>query len=143
MTDLTIIVPAIDDDYVSAGLRRITSVLQGVTGEGPNGILGGNNGYGVEYENDTFMMHPFCWCDRSDCPWCLDCYCEIGEAPDFPVIEECGNCKSGRDFAPNFIYKPTGATVRWYKYIGRGMEIDGDFPEDFIVNCIKSVGELA
>src|SRR5690606_35696842 len=31
--------------------------------------------YGVEYENDVFMIHPFCWCERQDCPWCGGCEC--------------------------------------------------------------------
>ena len=26
--------------------------------------------YGINYEDDTFMMHKFCWCEREDCPWC-------------------------------------------------------------------------
>ena len=26
--------------------------------------------YGINYEDDTFMIHQFCWCEREDCPWC-------------------------------------------------------------------------
>jgi hypothetical protein len=26
--------------------------------------------------------------------------------------------------APNFWHKPTGIRIRWYKYIGRGMEVE-------------------
>jgi hypothetical protein len=31
--------------------------------------------YGSNYDCDEFMMHPFCWCERSDCPWCRSCEC--------------------------------------------------------------------
>lgn len=26
--------------------------------------------YGTTYENDTFMMHRYCWCEADDCLWC-------------------------------------------------------------------------
>jgi hypothetical protein len=55
--------------------------------------------YGTEFENDEFMMHRFCWCDEDDCGWCE------------------GN-------KPNFLHKKTGFEVKWYKYIGRSMEIN-------------------
>ncbi|MEB3023347.1 MULTISPECIES: hypothetical protein [Mycolicibacter] len=42
-------------------------------------------------------------------------------------------------FLPNFVYHPTGAEIRWYKYIGRGMEITGDLPEDFATHCVRSI----
>lgn len=57
--------------------------------------------YGIAYENQTFMMHPYCWCDEDDCPWC-----NLG--------------------APNFHYYPKDFQVYWYKYIGRGMEANYD-----------------
>jgi len=53
--------------------------------------------YGTYFENDKFMMHPFCWCEKEECPWCS------GEKP-------------------NFWYKPLDFKVWWYKYIGRGMD---------------------
>jgi len=53
--------------------------------------------YGTNFENEAFAMHRYCWCEKDDCPWCS------GEAP-------------------NFLYKPTGFRLDWYKYIGRGME---------------------
>jgi hypothetical protein len=54
--------------------------------------------YGAAVENETFSMHPFCWCEEEKCPWC------------------------GPDNAPNFHYKPLDFKLWWYKYIGRGME---------------------
>jgi hypothetical protein len=64
--------------------------------------------YGTDYENDVFMMHRFCWCEREECGWC-----------------------SGDK--PNFLFKPTGFSVTWYKYIGRGMELSDEcLPNDFL-----------
>lgn len=40
-----------------------------------HGFLGGEFGYGAHYENDVFLMHPFCWCELDDCPWCGGCKC--------------------------------------------------------------------
>lgn len=31
--------------------------------------------YGTTFENEQFLMHPFCWCDRDSCPWCAGCSC--------------------------------------------------------------------
>lgn len=59
----------VSEEYVSESLCELTRALQLVTGEGPHGLLGGEYGYGCEYENDVFMMHPFCWCESPDCPW--------------------------------------------------------------------------
>jgi hypothetical protein len=31
--------------------------------------------YGTEYENEVFMMHPYCGCDHPNCAWCMGCDC--------------------------------------------------------------------
>ena len=31
--------------------------------------------YGTEFENDVFMMKPYCWCERETCVWCGSCNC--------------------------------------------------------------------
>lgn len=52
-------------------------------------------GYGVHFSNDVFEMHPYCWCEKDECP----------------------QCGTGEQF--NFLYKPTGYGINWYKYILR------------------------
>lgn len=73
-------------------------------------------GYGVTVDNEKFEMHPYCWCESDECPWC-------GEMP-----------------APNFRYKPTGFSVWWYKYIGRGTEVSkrlsGKQISDMLKDCL-------
>ncbi len=76
--------------------------------------LGGEYGYGVYYENETFMMHPFCWCEQESCKWC------DGDKP-------------------NFLFKPNNAGVWWYKWIGRSEERKGELPEDWLDICKKSI----
>jgi hypothetical protein len=75
MINVTIILPERSEDALSEGLRLLTEHLVKLDkGDGGDG-LGGKGGYGVEFENDTFMMHPFCWCEQEDCPWCGGCSC--------------------------------------------------------------------
>ena len=78
--------------------------------------------YGDNYENDTFKMNRYCWCDGDDCKLC------------------------GDDPEPNFIHKHTGFKVWWYKYIGRGFSVtyakSSIKPSellDIFSDCIKSV----
>lgn len=98
------------------------------------GLLGGEYGYGVDFENDTFMMHPFCWCEKEDCGWCG----EIGAMPQ--IMREVFNAKySESERLPNFLYKPTNTRIWWYKYIGRGMEQKGSLPKDWLKKCKESL----
>ena len=87
------------DDEVSRGLRRLTERLSEQGAPKSGGFLGGEFGYGCNFENEVFVMHPFCWCEEDSCPWC------------------------NAENAPNFLHKRSGFRVNWYKYIGRGMEI--------------------
>jgi hypothetical protein len=76
MDALLIITPETDDDAISEGLRRLTLAAQKALPDEDEGFgLGGEGGYGVNFENDTFMMHRFCWCEREDCIWCAGCDC--------------------------------------------------------------------
>lgn len=141
-------IPAVSDDRISRDLVDLTEALSKAGIDISSGFLGGEYGYGAAFENDVFMMHPFCWCEGPDCPWCLSCVCgedatryfladgsEVRADTFFDaggyrtgksvrVLEnECRNHREGTEPAPNFLHKPTGTQVRWYKYIGRGMEV--------------------
>lgn len=48
------------------------------------------NFYGVTFKNETFETHPYCWCEKEDCP----------------------QCSKG---APNFHHKPSGLMMSWYQ----------------------------
>lgn len=142
MSDLTIILPEADDDEISDGLRDLTAALrQALPDEDWGYGLGGENGYGVNFENDTFAMHRFCWCGRDDCPWC--CYSDEegghfeeknrkhGALPDLG----CGT-------APNFWHKASGYRVVWYKWIGRDNEVyapDGALWKAVLADCLASL----
>lgn len=140
----------INEHTVANDLRTITrlATLQGHPTADSG--LGGAYGYGTELDTPTFSMHPYCWCEEPTCPWCRTCACPYegthryhladgtqvtGEAfYDTPIDQrgtvepvpenQCDNCRNPQPTAPNFHHKPTGVQVRWYKYIGRGMEID-------------------
>lgn len=131
MTDVHVFLPPISDDQVSNDLVWLTELLHRRGAEISGGLLGGEFGYGAEFENETFMMHPFCWCESPTCPWCLACFCVVEDRGEriagmdrWVTTSECSNCTSRAKEAPNFLHKPSGSEVRWYKYIGRGMEVD-------------------
>ena len=145
---LTVVSPPVSAGEVSAGLRKLTRALAQSGANINSGILGGDDGYGALYENEVFGMHPYCWCEQYNCPWCATCFCpedaftytlagtRINEEEyyriggysgpgrsHFDVGKACRWCAPGAIFAPNFWHKPSGTWVTWYKYIGRGMSI--------------------
>jgi hypothetical protein len=71
-----VVVPAVSRDEISIGLRNLTRALadRGI-GRADAFGLGGPDGYGVDYENDTFLMHPYCWCEQESCRWCSEDAC--------------------------------------------------------------------
>ena len=75
--------------------------------------------YGSIVDNDAVMMHPFCWCEGEDCPWCRS-----------------------ENRLPNFHYKPLDFSVKWYKYIGRGMKYNKQLTieqcADMLKDCVKN-----
>lgn len=91
--------------------------------------------YGINFENEVFMMHKYCWCWRPDCPWCLECDCKTDEE----CLEKCSN----KQPAPNFHYKPWDFKVWWYKYIGRSMETNKELTseqiKEMVLHCIESL----
>ena len=160
-----IILPECSEDKISSDLRYLTEVLESQGADISGGLLGGEYGYGAYFENDIFMMHPFCWCEQDDCEWCMGCTCpdeaysytvkgvEVGhdewlEAYDKGLSREiirheelfCDYCKGIIGRAPNFLHKPSGTNVTWYKYIGRGMEVELLWDWTDIFNqCLNSI----
>ena len=152
---------------VSDDLRRLVEALA-VSGVEPvTGLLGGSYGYATAYENDVFGLHPFCWCDRDTCAWCAPCLCPdeaIVYLVDDQVVDagfffdtggfngsgarasrdvtelRCRNCTDPSRPAPNFWHKPSGTTVRWYKYIGRAMGVTCDTDWGTVIaDCLTSL----
>lgn len=165
---LTIILPERSEDGVSVDLRYLTEVLHcnGMADGEQGGALGGEFGYGADFENDTFRLNRFCWCERPDCQFCLSCECGEDAARYFLAdgneVEEpafykaggystgrvekvperqCVNCREERKPSPLFLHKPSGSNVSWYKYIGRSMEINVRVPWQTVMSdCLASLG---
>lgn len=121
------------EQRIANDLYDLTETLVGLGNETTGGVLGGQFGYGAFFENDVFMMHPYCWCDRADCAWCRGCECAIEDLGDhlgwserWHTVKECVNCATGvePEREANFQHKASGSKVSWYKYIGRSMEVD-------------------
>jgi hypothetical protein len=61
---LKIVLPPVSEDHISGGLAYLTEVLSKTLGlSNIQGILGGSYGYGAEFKNDVFEMHPFYYGD--------------------------------------------------------------------------------
>lgn len=74
--DTTLILPERSEDAISEGLRLLTKILDEKKLSDAGGFgLGGEFGYGTNFENDIFLIHRFCWCERDNCPWCAGCEC--------------------------------------------------------------------
>lgn len=148
---------------IGDGLRQLTEQLEHAGCEPYGGGLGGQWGYGTVFENDTFGITPYCWCEQDDCPWCYGCHCpddayvylvdgQVADADQWlaapvertatvPVLENlCDYCRGDRSIPPLFWHKPSGSTISWYKYIGRGMEITLHAPwVDILAECLASI----
>lgn len=196
--------PPVSHDQVSSDLRWLTEVLERQGAHLSGGMLGGEYGYGAEWDSAVFEMHPFYWGDcecgheEAEWTWCEEndhaptCYQQVlvargvigfdddrywdmepaeRDARNDPIIDavcaEMGldphfgravHCTCDYDTRyqawsdvhdhdpacgiarPNFLHKPSGTRVDWYKYIGRGMEVDlrGDW-RTILQECVASL----
>ena len=137
---VAVVLPATSDDELSDCLVWLTWQLDlaGVA-DGSGFGLGGEYGYGVTFENETFAMHRYCWCDGPDCPWCS--YSDDEGRHFQERLRAYGAVPGiGSGAAPNFWHKPSGFKVWWYKWIGRSNETVGD-PGDIrkmVEDCFAS-----
>lgn len=114
--------------WATDGLNMIAEVIAELRGKehgtyGWDGLLTSNSG-AEDYVNDVFEMRSYCWCDAT---W--------EEDPDHPHAHGC---------PPNFVYKPTGLVITWYKHANRGATSNKHYPGartwfEIIKHCIGSV----
>lgn len=160
--DIEIILPAVSDEPVADMLRAITeAIVLRDEKKWVGGFLGGHFGYGAEWNSDVFLMHPYCWCETEDCPWCGGCFCPSNTWRDEPSKylegDKCAWCRGVHRHAeygalppdehphygaPNFWHKSSGLRIWWYKYIGRDMQVVGDAPPNLTPlfrECLEDV----
>ena len=114
--------------WATDGLNMIAEVIAELRGKqhgtyGWDGLLTSNSG-AEDYVNDVFEMRSYCWCDAT---W--------EENPDHPHAHGC---------PPNFVYKPTGLVITWYKHANRGITSNKKYPGartwfEIIKHCVESV----
>jgi hypothetical protein len=79
------------------------------------------------FENDVFVIRPY-W-------WGGDCECPEGAAERHPA---CGACR------PNFVHKPSGLELQWYKYPLRDSYMSREVgPAEWLRimgECVSSIG---
>lgn len=154
------------DDQIANSLVNLTEKLAGLGHDAARGFLGGEWGYGVNYSNDVFEMHPYWWGDcqcgydwraakwEDQHPHADTCYqAELERRGGYDAAEQLArewgltrygcavHCTCEQEAVwsawsaendhdaecgvvrPNFLHKASGFEVRWYKYIGRSMEL--------------------
>ena len=135
---IKIIIPPTATTSIDLDLVKLTEYLTKkiFKGKRQGGGLAGEFGYGVDYENDVFMMHQFCWCEKDDCKWC-------GGEVIPSLIREIGNIQESKRRAPNFWHKKADYKIWWYKWIGRDMEFNKKISakkwKEIYKDCIKSI----
>lgn len=143
--DTTLVLPERSEDVISEGLRLLTKVLDTKKlADAGNFVLGGEFGYGANFENDVFMIHRYCWCGKEECLWCRD-----GSPKDVKMWGDGSYLEDGSEpreviSAPNFWHKKSGLKIWWYKWIGRSMEmvsLEGNLIEwdKILKSCIDSL----
>jgi hypothetical protein len=147
--EIIIVTPPVASTDIDLSLVKLTEYLTKKVFKGEwqgGGLLGGEFGYGVDYENDVFMMKPYCWCEREDCIWCM--MNDPKENKNYKKQKAEIEKRFGKECAdwggaPQFYYKPSKLWIRWYKWIGRDMEYGrklkrGEWKRLFN-DCIKSI----
>lgn len=133
MSEMTVVTPPTASTAIDRDLVALTEYLASVTGdEYLGGLLGGRFGYGTEYENDTFLMHPFCWCERDDCPWCAGCQSEETFHPGHS--DECYQTRL-RAFRPTVGAFSSPTYQRARTELCREMGLDPDFGSEVHCTC--------
>jgi hypothetical protein len=77
-------------------------------------------------DNEIFMFHTYCWCEKEDCAWCGGKF----DSSVGAIINDI--CDTS---APNFWHRESGLRVWWYKHIGRSVEVLVE-QEDYNINKI-------
>ena len=147
---IIIVTPPVATSNIDLDLVSLTEYLVkngNDDGSGGGYGLGGEFGYGIDFENEVFIMHHYCWCEREDeCLWCM--MNDPKENKNYNKMKKELVTKFNsywRDWggAPTFFYKPTKTGCRWYKWIGRDTEWDKEpTPREWkkiYQHCIKSL----
>ena len=106
------------DEWETVIIEITKALVRNHLADEPGCGLGGHWSYMTRFENETFRMHPFCWCEENGCEYCFG-------------------------GSPLFWHKLSGMTANYYKWLGRDTEIEapeGLRPHDVLVSCLESIG---
>lgn len=159
MSEIVVIHPAQTMDELATALVTLTEHIVNKDPEREvDGFLGGRFGYGAAWSSPVFDMRPYCW-DDCDCDSGITRTLRYPHKPKEGLQTRARMNRFWREYEalyvahpclptcctvlPNFRHHATGLEVRWYKYIGRSMEVTGceapDVPA-LLAECIADVG---
>lgn len=113
----------------SRGTYQINRDLQPIFWKLLEALCDGDR-YGIHFENDTFEMFPYYWGD-----------CTCGADDDLTgETDHKEDCLLQKD---NFVYKPLGIRIQWYKYPLRdaysNIQLTEKLMQDIVDACLKSL----
>lgn len=127
-------------DGISQCLYSLTELLvRGKLAERCGGGMGGEFGYGADFENDVFFLTHDCQgCDSEECFRCKNSRKELLFKPSGRGWKTCAL----------FWHKQSGLKIAWYKWLGRDMEmnrksISGKEWSRIFTECWDSIPEKA
>lgn len=82
--------------------------------------------YGTHYNDEKLLIHPFCWCEQDECPYCS--WYTWTNLPANVLAETWFDYD--KMLSPNFWYKPLDYKVWWYKYIWREVNTNKELSEE-------------
>ena len=132
-----VLISSLDTDSVSDTLRLIRSFIVRT-----NIALIKRPFDEVNYDTDVFYMSYGCGCEKEDCP-----KCDVGNLDmsiDLNVkIKNIADNLFETSY-PNFVHKPSGFCVWWYKHLGRGMLTSCDVVDLFPIlsDCLNDITKL-
>ncbi|MDO1560378.1 hypothetical protein Q0812_13165 [Brevundimonas sp. 2R-24] len=113
MGEITTVLPERALDALADGLVRITAAIDEIApARVAHGFLGGEHGYGGHWNSDVFMMRPFCWCERDECPWCMGCNCPPESTHFYVDGVEVSSCEWGDFFDRETYQKLSGGAIK-------------------------------
>lgn len=84
------------------------------------------------FENETFALRDYCWCDGRVHPETVS---EDDEEAWEAAMERSGGTSTG--CPPNFIHHASGITATWYKHLGRDLRASREISVDELGHILR------
>lgn len=131
------IIPSIAENKIELNLCKLTElIVENKLADEPGYGLGGHWSYGTDFENSTFLIHSFCWCEEDDCPWCIGCSCSDNAYHHYIDNKEVSSKEWHNFYKKNIDDIPYNATKKeWEEYEKKVDEINKRRKSEHTPDC--------